>query len=93
MTHSSHVRSVGEDYIAALHACGVKYVFANGGTDFAPIIEGIVQMRSRGEPMPQFLTVPHENVATAMAQGYWKVAGEPAAVMVQPLTCRSRSLV
>ena len=82
MTHSSHVRSVGEDYIAALHACGVKYVFANGGTDFAPIIEGIVQMRSRGEPMPQFLTVPHENVATAMAQGYWKVAGEPAAVMV-----------
>ncbi len=82
MTHDSPSRSVAEDYLAALLACGVRYVFANGGTDFAPIIEGLVQMKKRGEPAPHFLTVPHENVATAMAQGYWKVAGEPACVMV-----------
>ena len=74
--------SVAESYIAALHACGITHVFSNGGTDFAPLIEGIVRMRSRGEPTPNFVTVPHENVATAMAQGFWKVAGKPAAVMV-----------
>ncbi len=82
MTHETPTRTVAEDYMSALHASGVKYVFANGGTDFAPIIEGLVQMKKRGEPAPQFVTVPHENVATAMAQGYWKVAGEPACVMV-----------
>ena len=74
--------TVAEDYIAALHACGVTHVFSNGGTDFAPLIEGIVQMRAKGRPTPNFVTVPHENVATAMAQGFWKVSGTPAAVMV-----------
>jgi len=82
MTHDTHARSVAEDYLAALSACGVRHVFANGGTDFAPLIEALVQMKARGEPAPQFITVPHENVATAMAQGYWKVCGDPAAVMV-----------
>ena len=82
MTHEKPPRTVAEDYMSALHACGVSHVFANGGTDFAPIIEGLVQMKARGEPAPEFVTVPHENVATAMAQGYWKVAGKPAAVMV-----------
>ncbi|NBS44997.1 MAG: hypothetical protein EBT34_14945, partial [Acetobacteraceae bacterium] len=57
-------------------------VFANGGTDFAPIIEGLVQMKGRGEPAPNFITVPHENVAMAMAQGYSKVSGEASCVMV-----------
>ncbi len=75
-------KSVAEDYIAALHACGITHVFSNGGTDFAPLIEGIVKMRAQGRPTPNFVTVPHENVATAMAQGFWKVAGTPAAVMV-----------
>lgn len=74
--------TVAESYIAALRACGITHVFSNGGTDFAPLIEGIVQMRARGEPTPNFVTVPHENVATAMAQGFWKVSGKPAAVMV-----------
>ena len=82
MTQEKPPRTVAEDYMSALHACGVSHVFANGGTDFAPIIEGLVQMKARGEPAPEFVTVPHENVATAMAQGYWKVAGKPAAVMV-----------
>src|SRR6266516_1577057 len=28
------------------------------------------------------MTVPHENVAMAMAHGYYRIAGKPAAVMV-----------
>ena len=74
--------TVGEAYLSALHDCGIKYVFANGGTDFAPIIEGLVQMKKRGQPAPHFLTIPHENVAIAMAQGYSKVTGEASCVMV-----------
>ena len=74
--------SVAEAYLSALDACGVKYVFANGGTDFAPIIESIVLMSGQGRKIPTFVTVPHENVAIAMAQGYSKVSGEPSCVMV-----------
>ena len=50
-------RSVAENYIRALHDCGITHVFSNGGTDFAPLIEGIVRMRGRGEPTPNFVTV------------------------------------
>ena len=32
--------------------------------------------------MPRFIIVPHENVAMAMAHGYYRIAGKPAAVMV-----------
>jgi acetolactate synthase-1/2/3 large subunit len=74
--------TVGEAYLSALHACGIRHVFANGGTDFAPIIEGLVQMKQKGVAAPNFITVPHENVAMAMAQGYSKVSGEASCVMV-----------
>jgi acetolactate synthase-1/2/3 large subunit len=74
--------SVAEAYLAALKTHGVRHVFANAGTDFAPIIEGLVRARDTGLDVPRFMTVPHENVAMAMAQGYYKVSGEMAAVMV-----------
>src|SRR4029079_11068476 len=37
---------------------------------------------SGGRKFPRFVTVPHENVAMAMANGYYRLAGKPAAVMV-----------
>lgn len=58
---------------------GVEYVFANAGTDFAPIIEALAR---KNKKFPRFVTVPHENVAMAMANGYYRLAGKPAAVMV-----------
>jgi len=74
--------SVAESFLKALKRRGIDYVFANAGTDFAPVIEGLVSLAGRGEAMPQFLTVPHENLAVAMAHGYYQVAGKPAGVMV-----------
>lgn len=74
--------SVAEGYLSALQAAGIRYVFANSGSDFPPIIEGLARMRRRGERAPQFITVPHENVALCMAQGYAKVSGEASCVMV-----------
>src|SRR5213593_2188757 len=69
-----------EAYIARLGARGIEYVFANAGTDFAPIVEAL--SRAKDAKAPRFMTVPHENVAMAMAHGYYRIAGKPAAVMV-----------
>ncbi|MBX9761037.1 MAG: thiamine pyrophosphate-requiring protein [Beijerinckiaceae bacterium] len=74
--------TVAQSYMSALKSCGIRHVLANGGTDFAPIIEGILQNWQAGGEMPEFVTVPHENVAVAMAQGYYKASGDMAGVMV-----------
>ncbi|HET7132582.1 MAG TPA: thiamine pyrophosphate-requiring protein [Gammaproteobacteria bacterium] len=74
--------SVAEAFLRSLKRRGIDYVLANAGTDFAPVIEGLVALAGRGEPLPTFLTIPHENLAVAMAHGYYQVAGKPAAVMV-----------
>ncbi len=70
-----------EAYISRLGERGIDYVFANAGTDFAPIVEALCQKKVNGK-VPRFMVVPHENVAMAMAHGYYRIAGKPAAVMV-----------
>jgi len=75
-------QSVAASYLDALHSKGIKYVFANAGTDFAPIIEAMVTAGEQGRTIPRFITVPHENVAISMAHGYYMTTGEPTAVMV-----------
>ncbi len=83
MDASSHEKpTIAEAYLAALRKHGIRFVFANGGTDFAPIVEGLLRSSERGADIPRFVTVPHENVAMSMAMGYYKIAGTPAAVMV-----------
>ena len=61
---------------------GIEYVFANAGTDFAPVIESLAMNANGRRKFPSVIIVPHENVAMAMAHGYYKIAGKPAAVMV-----------
>ncbi|MDA0238932.1 MAG: thiamine pyrophosphate-requiring protein [Proteobacteria bacterium] len=75
-------KSVAEAYLQALADRGIKYVFANGGTDFAPVIEGLSRSNESGGRAPEFMVVPHENVAVAMANGYYEVTEQMAAVMV-----------
>src|SRR5690606_20139285 len=74
--------SVAETFLRALKRRGIDYVFANAGTDFAPIIEALVKLEDRADEIPRFITVPHENLAVAMAHGFYLVKGSPAAVMV-----------
>jgi acetolactate synthase-1/2/3 large subunit len=69
-------------FLEALHACGVRHVFANAGTDFAPVIEALVQAEAAGLDVPQFHPIPHENLAVAMAHAYYLRSREPVAVMV-----------
>jgi len=75
-------KTLAGDYLDSLLDRDIKYVFANAGTDFAPVIEAIVHAQEEGRKIPQFVTVPHENVAISMAHGYYRISGKPAVVMV-----------
>ena len=63
--------SVAEAYLALLKARGIDWLFANAGTDFAPIIEALVRGAKAGLAMPEPVVVPHENAAVGMAHGYY----------------------
>ncbi|SFH27332.1 acetolactate synthase-1/2/3 large subunit [Palleronia marisminoris] len=65
-----------------LHALGVDYVFANSGTDFPPIIEGLAEAAVRGEKLPEAVVIPHEHAAMGMAHGYYLITGRAQAVML-----------
>jgi len=70
-----------EAYLALLADRGIRHLFGNGGTDFAPLIEALVRMEARGAAFPKPVTVPHEQVAASMAHGASLVAREPQLVM------------
>ena len=57
-------------------------MFANGGTDFAPVVEAYAKGQKLGWRLPQIVVVPHENMGVAMAHGYAMVTGKPQAMMV-----------
>jgi acetolactate synthase-1/2/3 large subunit len=76
------IATVAEAYLALLKARGIDWLFANAGTDFAPIIEALVRGAKAGLAMPEAVVVPHENAAVGMAHGYYLVTGRPQAVMV-----------
>src|SRR5580704_13455904 len=73
---------VAEAYLALLAERGVEYLFANAGTDFAPIVEAYAKAAHTGLPAPKPLIATHENVAISMAHGYAVASGKVPAVMV-----------
>jgi acetolactate synthase-1/2/3 large subunit len=74
--------TVADAYLTLLADRGIDYLFANAGTDFAPLIESYAKLETMGARTPKPVTVPHENVAVAMALGYYLKTGKPQAVMV-----------
>src|SRR5437879_662016 len=74
--------SVAEAYLALLAERGVEYLFANAGTDFAPIVEAYAKAAHTGFPAPKPLIATHENLALSMAHGYAVASGKVPAVMV-----------
>jgi len=75
-------RIAAEEYLEALSAHGIEYLFANPGTDFAPIVEAFARTNRSNRKVPRPIVVPHENAAVAMAHGYTMVTGKPQAVML-----------
>jgi acetolactate synthase-1/2/3 large subunit len=74
--------SAAEIFLRQLGASGVEYFFANGGTDFPPIVEAYAALEGSNHRLPRPMTVPHENAAVAMAHGVTMITGRPQAVMV-----------
>jgi acetolactate synthase-1/2/3 large subunit len=71
--------TVAEGWLALLKARGVDCLFANPGTEFTAIIEGLAKL---GDRAPRPVMVPHEFTAVAMAHGYYAMTDRPQAVMV-----------
>jgi len=80
---TSATTTAAQGFLTRLGQHGVSYLFANSGTDFAPLIEAYegadTEQLSR---WPTPLTITHETVAVGMAHGAYLVSGQPQAVMV-----------
>src|SRR4051812_314811 len=74
--------TAADAWLGLLAARGVEYLFANGGTDFAPVVEAYAKGQKLGWKLPQVVIVPHENMGVAMAHGYTMITGRPQAMMV-----------
>ncbi len=61
---------------------GVKYLFANWGSEHPPLIEALARRKAASKRYPQPIMCPHEMVALSAAQGYAQLTGEPQAVIV-----------
>ncbi|KAA9150891.1 thiamine pyrophosphate-requiring protein [Amycolatopsis acidicola] len=71
-------------FLEALGEAGVRYLFANLGSDHPGLIEAYARARADGgaSAFPELVVCPHESVAFSAAQGYAQVSGEPQAVLV-----------
>lgn len=70
-----------EAILKSLKANRIDYLFANPGSDFAPIIEAYANSGISNQ-IPECITAPHETVCVAMAHGYFLATGQMQAVMV-----------
>lgn len=75
-------RTTAHFFLEGLVELGIEHVFANLGTDHAPIIEELARWKQEGRRAPQFVLCPHENVAIHMAGGYALATGRGQAVLV-----------
>jgi acetolactate synthase I/II/III large subunit len=79
--------------LTALHAAGVRYLFANLGSDHTGIVEAYARARQDGSAgeLPELMICPHEFVALSAAQGYTQVTGQAQAVLVH-VDCGTQNL-
>ncbi|CAD7048829.1 acetolactate synthase [Pseudorhizobium endolithicum] len=79
---SRNAVTAGSIIFSRLKTLGVDYVFANSGTDFPPIIEGLAEAAASGVDLPHAMTIPHEHAALGMAHGYYFMTGKAQAVIL-----------
>lgn len=70
-----------EAILTSLKLNKIDYLFANPGSDFAPIIEAYAN-NGISSQIPQCVTAPHETICVGMAHGYFLATGQMQAVMV-----------
>ena len=76
------VTTVAEAYLSVLSDRGVRRLFVNAGTDFAPFVEAYARQKQSGLDLPELVVCAHENLAMSMAHGAYLGDGRVQAVMV-----------
>jgi acetolactate synthase-1/2/3 large subunit len=74
--------TVAEVYLALLRDRGVRNLYLNAGTDFAPLVEAYAEAGADCERFPTPVLAAHENVVAGMAHGAYLMTGDPQAIMV-----------
>ena len=74
--------SVAEAFLRSLKVHGIETVFANAGTDFAPIIEALTRLRDEPGAVPTIVTVP---------SGPSRISFPVSSRLSGPLYCRIHS--
>ena len=71
-------------FLEALAEAGVRYIFANLGSDHPGLIEALARVKAQGlqGDVPRLIVCPHETVALSAAHAYAMVTCEPQAVIV-----------
>ncbi len=71
-------------FLEALAEAGIRYLFANLGSDHPGIIEALAQAQSEVpvRNLPELVVCPHETVALSAAHAYAAVTRTPQAVLV-----------
>jgi acetolactate synthase-1/2/3 large subunit len=79
--------------LEALREAGVRYAFANLGSDHTGILEAYALARRLGtlDTLPDLVLCPHESVALSAAQGHAQVSGQAQAVLVH-VDCGTQNL-
>ena len=93
MTAGSYTTSTA--FLEALAEAGVRYIFANLGSDHPGLIEALAQANAEGREalagsgvvppgsrVPRLVVCPHETVALSAAHAYASVTRQPQAVFV-----------
>jgi acetolactate synthase-1/2/3 large subunit len=74
--------TVAQSLIERAASLGIKYIFANLGSDHPAFIEAFAKLSRQGGPMPRVLICPHEMTALSAAHGYSMITREPQLVLV-----------
>ncbi|WP_199434839.1 thiamine pyrophosphate-requiring protein [Qaidamihabitans albus] len=71
-------------FLEALAEAGVRYVFANLGSDHPGLVEAYARARAEdgADALPELVICPHESVAMSAAHSYAQLTGVPQAVVV-----------
>ena len=83
-TESPETVVAAERMLRSLREHGVTRLFANLGTDHAPLLEAAARLDAAGETaaFPELVICPHEFAAMSAAHGHAAATGEPQAVLV-----------
>jgi len=77
-----NLTTAAQQLIELAFQLGVKYIFANLGSDHPAFIEAFANLSQQGKPMPRVVICPHEMTALSAAHGYAMITREPLLVLV-----------